>query len=97
MPIVGPHRADAFLIEGLADSGARYGLTDAAAFEPTRWLDDGDVVRVGRVELEVIHTPGHTPGHVVFFERATGSAIVGDVIFNGSVGRTDCRAAVIRR
>ncbi len=89
VPIVGPHRDDAFLIEGLADSGARYGLADAAAFEPDRWLEDGDVVCVGRVELEVIHTPGHTPGHVVFFERATGSAIVGDVIFNGSVGRTD--------
>lgn len=89
VPIVGPHRDDAFLIEGLADSGARYGLADAAAFEPARWLDDGDVVRVGHVELEVIHTPGHTPGHVVFFERATASAIVGDVIFNGSVGRTD--------
>jgi hydroxyacylglutathione hydrolase len=89
VPIVGPHRDDAFLIENLAASGARYGLADAAAFEPTRWLEDGDVVRVGRVELEVIHTPGHTPGHVVFFERATGCAIVGDVIFNGSVGRTD--------
>ena len=89
VPIVGPHRDDAFLIENLAASGARYGLADAAAFEPARWLDDGDVVRVGRVELEVIHTPGHTPGHVVFFERATGCAIVGDVIFNGSVGRTD--------
>jgi glyoxylase-like metal-dependent hydrolase (beta-lactamase superfamily II) len=89
VPIVGPHRDDAFLIEGLAESGARYGVVDAVAFRPDRWLDDGDVVHVGDVTLEVIHCPGHTPGHVVFFERTGGSAIVGDVIFNGSVGRTD--------
>lgn len=89
VPIVGPHRDDAFLIETLADAGARYGIDGAAAFEPARWLDDGDEVRVGDLTLEVIHCPGHTPGHVVFFERATDTAIVGDVIFNGSVGRTD--------
>lgn len=89
VPIVGPHRDDAFLIEGLAESGARYGVVGAVAFRPDRWLDDGDVVHVGDVTLEVIHCPGHTPGHVVFFERTSGSAIVGDVIFNGSVGRTD--------
>ena len=89
VPIIGPHRDDAFLIQGLADSGARYGLTHAVAFEPARWLEDGDVVRVGQLMLEVIHCPGHTPGHVVFFERSSGSALVGDVIFNGSVGRTD--------
>jgi hydroxyacylglutathione hydrolase len=89
VPIVGPHRDDAFLIDGLAASGARYGMSDAAAFEPSRWLDDGDVVRVGNLALEVVHCPGHTPGHVVFFERASLSAFVGDVIFNGGVGRTD--------
>jgi hydroxyacylglutathione hydrolase len=61
----------------------------AEAFVPDRWLEDGDVVTFGEVRLEVIHTPGHTPGHVVFFERAARIAVVGDVLFQGSIGRTD--------
>ena len=89
VPIVGPHRDDAFLIERLGEQGGRYGLPDAAAFEPARWLDDGDTVHVGELELDVIHCPGHTPGHVVFYERNSDYALVGDVLFNGSVGRTD--------
>ncbi len=60
-----------------------------SVFEPTRWLGDGDRVRFGEVELEVLHCPGHTPGHVIFFHRATRFAFVGDVLFAGSVGRTD--------
>jgi hydroxyacylglutathione hydrolase len=89
VPIVGPHRDDAFLLGSLAEHGARYGWPDAAAVEPSRWLDDGDTVDVGECRLAVLHCPGHTPGHVVFYEACGKTAVVGDVIFNGSVGRTD--------
>ena len=66
-----------------------YGLPDARPFTPDRWLDDGDTVSLGETEWEVRHCPGHTPGHVVFFNRAARFAQVGDVLFKGSVGRTD--------
>lgn len=89
VPIFGPHEADAFLLAGLGDQGRRFGIAGAAPFEPDRWLDDGDVVNVGDLELQVIHCPGHTPGHVVFYEPQAHFAIVGDVLFRGSVGRTD--------
>lgn len=67
----------------------RFGFAHADRFTPTRWLEDGDRVTFGDQELEVLHCPGHTPGHVVFFHRPTGFAQVGDVLFNGSIGRTD--------
>jgi glyoxylase-like metal-dependent hydrolase (beta-lactamase superfamily II) len=88
LPIEGPHEADGFWIARLDEDGARFGL-HGEVFEPNRWLDDGDIVTVGEVELEVIHCPGHTPGHIVFFNRPTKFAIVGDVLFRGSIGRTD--------
>jgi len=88
VPIVGPHRDDAFLINALAEHGERLGVS-ATAFDPSRWLDDGAKVRVGDLELDVFHCPGHTPGHVVFYEPSDRVALVGDVLFNGSVGRTD--------
>ncbi len=88
LPIEGPHEADRFWISRLDDDGPRFGM-ECAVFEPTRWLDDGDTVSFGEATLEVIHCPGHTPGHVVFFHRETNFAFVGDVIFNGSIGRTD--------
>ncbi|MGE0310212.1 MAG: MBL fold metallo-hydrolase [Lautropia sp.] len=89
VPIEGPHREDAFWIEQLPAQGARHGFPVLRAFEPARWLDDGDAVTVGALAFEVLHCPGHTPGHVVFFQRETRLAIVGDVLFKGSVGRTD--------
>lgn len=89
LPIEGPHRDDLFLIESLAEQGARYGFAGARAFEPTRWLEDGDSVTVGNLSLAVRHCPGHTPGHVVFVSAEAGFAAVGDVIFAGSIGRTD--------
>jgi len=89
VPIVGPHRDDAFLLDSLAEHGARYGWTGVSAVEPTRWLADGETVEVGECRLDVIHCPGHTPGHVVFYDGEGDAALVGDVIFNGSVGRTD--------
>ena len=89
VPVIGPHRDDAFLLAELGEQGARYGLAGVASVVPDRWLDDGDTVSVGEVTLEVLHCPGHTPGHLVFFERESRFAIVGDVLFKGSVGRTD--------
>ncbi len=89
IPIEGPHRDDAFLLEGLADQGIRYGFAGSEACQPTRWLEDGDTVSFGVVELGVRHCPGHTPGHVIFFHAGAKLALVGDVLFAGSVGRTD--------
>jgi glyoxylase-like metal-dependent hydrolase (beta-lactamase superfamily II) len=88
LPIEGPHEADRFWISRLEDDGPRFGI-HTQIFEPDRWLVDGDTVGFGGVELEVFHCPGHTPGHVVFFHRATKFAFVGDVLFAGSIGRTD--------
>jgi len=89
VPVVGPHLDDAFLLEKLGEQGARYGLAGAAPVVPDRWLVDGDTVEVGDLILDVLHCPGHTPGHLVFFEKQSRFAIVGDVLFRGSVGRTD--------
>lgn len=88
VPIEGPHRADAFWIEGLDRDGASWGMP-AASFEPDRWLVEGDTVTVGDLVLDVIHCPGHTPGHIVFFHAPSRFAVVGDVLFAGSIGRTD--------
>ena len=88
LPIEGPHEDDRFWIAQLDDDGARWGMT-AKTFEPTRWLQHGDTVTVGELTLDVIHCPGHTPGHVVFFHEPSRFAIVGDVLFQGSIGRTD--------
>ena len=87
--IEGPHKDDLFLLEDLGRNARRPGFGDAENCLPTRWLDDGDTVRVGEVEFGVRHCPGHTPGHVVFFHQATKIAFVGDVLFKGSIGRCD--------
>jgi glyoxylase-like metal-dependent hydrolase (beta-lactamase superfamily II) len=87
--IEGPHREDAFWIEQIEESGRSYGMPDAKRFQPDRWLEDGDRVTLGETEFEVYHCPGHTPGHVIFFHRGAGLAQVGDVLFQGSIGRTD--------
>lgn len=88
VPIEGPHEDDRFWIARLDEDGARYGV-NGAVFEPDRWLQHGDTVTVGDLTLDVIHCPGHTPGHVVFHHPASNLAVVGDVIFQGSIGRTD--------
>lgn len=88
LPIEGPHKDDLFWIEKLDGDGARYGM-EAKSFEPDRWLNDGDQVTVGDLVLDVIHCPGHTPGHVIFYHQPSKLAVVGDVIFQGSIGRTD--------
>ena len=87
--IEGPHQEDAFWIEGMPQQSQMFGFPDVEAFVPERWLMQGDRVHVGNEELEVVHCPGHTPGHVVFFSAAARLALVGDVLFKGSVGRTD--------
>ena len=89
LPIEGPQHEDDFWIQQLPAAAAQFGFPPAEAFVPTRWLQDGDEVSVGDVTLQVIHCPGHTPGHVVFYDAASQFAIVGDVLFAGSIGRTD--------
>lgn len=89
VPVEGPHEDDRFWIERLSEDSARYGLESAAPYEPDRWLTDGDEVTVGNITLQVIHCPGHTPGHVIFFAVEEKVAFVGDVLFAGSIGRTD--------
>jgi glyoxylase-like metal-dependent hydrolase (beta-lactamase superfamily II) len=89
VPIEGPHRDDAFLLNELGRNAARPGFGDAENCTPSRWLEDGDTVSFGAVTLGVRHCPGHTPGHVVFFHDGVRVAFVGDVLFAGSIGRTD--------
>jgi len=88
VPVEGPHEADRFLLDRLEESGRGYGL-EARPVTPDRWLQEGDVVTVGDLVLDVLHCPGHSPGSVVFVAPGQRFAIVGDVLFQGSVGRTD--------
>lgn len=87
--IEGPHEDDRFWIEGMAQQSKMFGFPNVRSFEPTRWLKGGDTVSFGNVELAVLHCPGHTPGHVVFYHAPSHLAQVGDVLFQGSIGRTD--------
>ncbi len=89
VPIEGPQREDGFWIESLVEAGRNYGMPHCRPFTPDRWLADGDVVSVGAQRFQVLHCPGHTPGHVVFFHAGAKLAFVGDVLFRGSIGRTD--------
>lgn len=89
VPIEGPHEDDRFWLEALPQQSAHFGFPHADAFLPDRWLQEGDVVSIGHVKLEVLHCPGHTPGHIILFARAAQVAFVGDVLFHGSIGRTD--------
>jgi hydroxyacylglutathione hydrolase len=88
VPIEGPEEQDRFWIARLDEDGMRFG-TPGVVFEPDRWLVEGDTVSFGEITLDVLHCPGHTPGHVVFVHKPTRFAFVGDVLFAGSVGRTD--------
>ncbi|MBX3659630.1 MAG: MBL fold metallo-hydrolase [Ramlibacter sp.] len=89
IPIIGPHPGDQFWIDGLAEQGAMFGFPPSRPFKPTRWLHDGDTVTLAGHVLQVRHCPGHTPGHVVFYSPEIQRAFVGDVLFAGSIGRTD--------
>lgn len=87
--IVGPQREDRFLLEGLADQGRMYGLESVRDVTPDQWLEEGDTVSVGAITFDVLHCPGHTPGHIVLVQPQARIALVGDVLFMGSIGRTD--------
>jgi hydroxyacylglutathione hydrolase len=89
IPVEGPHRADAFLIDNLPTIAANYGMHGARSFTPDRWLDEGDTVEIGGMTFDILHCPGHSPGSVVFVQKEQRFAVVGDVLFQGSVGRTD--------
>lgn len=89
IPIEGPQQEDAFWLEQLPEQAAMFGFPALDSFTPQRWLNDGDTVGFGQVQLQVIHCPGHTPGHVVFYHAPTQVAFVGDVLFRGSIGRSD--------
>jgi glyoxylase-like metal-dependent hydrolase (beta-lactamase superfamily II) len=89
LSIEGPHPDDRFWIEGIETSAPQWGMSGARSFEPERWLAEGDTMELGETTFEVIHCPGHTPGHVIFFHRQARFAQVGDVLFRGSIGRTD--------
>ena len=89
LPIEGPHPGDKFWIDGLPEQARMFGVPACEIFTPDRWLDDGDRVSVGEIVFDVLLCPGHTPGHVIFHSRKDQLAFVGDVLFAGSIGRTD--------
>lgn len=89
IPIEGPHLVDRPLVERLAYQAQSYGFPPVPSFPPDVWLKNGDKVEVGNLSLQVLHCPGHTPGHIVFFCPESRLAFVGDVLFKGSIGRTD--------
>lgn len=89
IPIIGPHEADKFLLDDLPRSGLRFDILDMKAVTPSRWLAEGDEVSVGDVSFTVAHVPGHTPGHITFFQKDLRFLLAGDTVFAGSVGRTD--------
>ena len=87
--ITGPHMADKYMLDHVVESGANFGMTGVRNFTPEHWLDEGDSVSIGELHFDVLHCPGHSPGSVVFFNKDIRFALVGDVLFAGSVGRTD--------
>lgn len=89
LPIEGPDEADGFLLEHLVEQGQRFGMADVRNVTPTRWLVEGETVTIGDLTFDVLHVPGHTPGHLVFVNAPSRLALVGDTLFAGSVGRTD--------
>jgi hydroxyacylglutathione hydrolase len=89
VPIEGPHTSDKFLLDNVVMSGTQFGMTGVRNFVPDRWLNEGDQVEIGELAFDILHCPGHSPGSVVFFSNEMRFALVGDVLFNGSIGRTD--------
>ena len=89
LPVEGPQREDKFWIDLLEEQGAMFGFPASSPFTLDRWLEDGDEITLGEIRMEVRHCPGHTPGHIIFYDESSRIAIVGDVLFNGSIGRTD--------
>ena len=84
-----PDQGDKFLLDALPESGVKFGILDARAVTPDRWLAEGDVLKLGELEFSALHVPGHTPGSLVYFNAANRFLLAGDTLFQGSVGRTD--------
>lgn len=89
IPIEGPHLADKFLLDSLPEAAASFGMAGARAVTPDRWLNEGDTVTVAGATFAILHCPGHSPGSVVYVNAAQRFALVGDVLFRGSIGRTE--------
>lgn len=89
LEVIGPHPEDQFWLDSMAQQGQMFGIAGAEPCTPDRYLQEGDTVKVGAIELQVLHCPGHTPGHVAFFDAASRTVLVGDLLFCGSIGRSD--------
>ncbi len=89
LPIIGPHKDEQFWLDMLPQQSAMFGFPEVKMFKPGRWLEEGDSIQIGKQALAVLYTPGHTPGHVVFYSVDAQLVVVGDVLFNGGIGRTD--------
>ena len=89
VPVEGPDKRDKFLLDTLPENGRQYGMLDARVVTPDRWLAEGDSLTLGDLSFSVLHVPGHTPGSLVYFNDANRFALVGDTLFQGSIGRTD--------
>jgi hydroxyacylglutathione hydrolase len=87
--IIGPQKEEKFWLDMLPQQSSMFGFPPAKVFTPDQWLEQGDEVTIGKQTLSVLHCPGHTPGHVVFYNSANKLVVVGDVLFNGGIGRTD--------
>ena len=93
VPVLGPDERDAFLLDSIEETQKTYGFTGLRNIRPDRWLAEGDVVELGNLRFEVLHCPGHTPGHIVFVERTHRLAFVGDTLFRGGIGRVELGSA----
>ncbi|NVK54368.1 MAG: MBL fold metallo-hydrolase [Alteromonadaceae bacterium] len=89
VPVIGPHIGDKFWLDGLMQQSQMFGFPPAQPFTPNQWLTEQDTITLGNLTLEILHCPGHTPGHIALVERTSDTVIVGDIIFAGSIGRTD--------
>jgi len=89
VPVIGPEKEDLFWLEQLEAQSQRFGFPPHTSFTPTAWLEENEIVEVGNIKLKVLHIPGHTPGHVALLDEASLQIIVGDILFNGGIGRSD--------
>jgi len=89
VPVIGPEKEDLFWLEQLEAQSQRFGFPHHTSFTPTAWLEEGEIVKVGKISLKVLHIPGHTPGHIALLDEQSQQVIVGDILFNGGVGRSD--------
>ncbi|WP_372881684.1 MBL fold metallo-hydrolase [Psychromonas sp.] len=89
VPVIGPEKEDLFWLEQLEAQSQRFGFPTTESFSPTRWLEEGEVIEVGKIKLKVLHIPGHTPGHIALYDQQSKQIIVGDILFNGGIGRYD--------